>query len=314
MNKKNKQILLVSPRGFCAGVTRAVDVVLETLKTYGSPVYVKHEIVHNKYVIRDLEQKGTIFIEDVENVPSDRPLIFSAHGVSKKIVNQSKNNKSIVIDATCPLVTKVHVQARKFYEEGIKIVLIGHRNHPEVEGTMGQLPEGSISLIEKILDIEKLDFNKDDRIGFITQTTLSIEDTNSIILELRKRFPNIKSSPKEDICYATTNRQNAIKAHASKCDSFIVIGSENSSNSNRLVEVAINSGCKNAHLLEDASKLNLEEYNNANIIGISSGASVPDILVEEVVDKFEKHFNIEIEHAIYGEENVSFKLPKELRK
>ena len=314
MNKKNKQILLVSPRGFCAGVTRAVDVVLETLKHYGSPVYVKHEIVHNKYVIKDLEKKGTIFIEDIENVPSDRPLIFSAHGVSKKIVNQSKSNNSIIIDATCPLVTKVHVQAQKFYDQGLKIILIGHRNHPEVEGTMGQLPEGSISLVEEISDIERLNFNKEDDIAFITQTTLSVDDTNSIILELKKRFPDIKSSPKEDICYATTNRQNAIKAHASKCDSFIVIGSENSSNSNRLVEVAANSGCKNACLLEDASKLNLEEYNDAKIIGISSGASVPDILVEDVVDKFEKHFNVDIEHATYGEESVTFKLPKELRK
>ena len=314
MDPKKKQILLISPRGFCAGVTRAVDVVLEALKQYGSPVYVKHEIVHNKHVIRDLEQKGTIFIEDVESVPNDRPLIISAHGVSKKVINASKKNNSITIDATCPLVTKVHVQAQKFFNEGFKIILIGHKNHPEVEGTMGQLPEGSISLIEKISDIEKLVFNTEDEIAYITQTTLSVDDTNSIILELKKRYPNIKSSPKEDICYATTNRQNAIKAHASKCDSFIVIGSKNSSNSNRLVEVAANSGCKDSSLLEDASKLNLEEYNNSEIIGISSGASVPDILVKEVVDKFEEHFNVDIEHATYGEENVSFKLPKELRK
>jgi len=314
MDPEKKQILLISPRGFCAGVTRAVDVVLETLKQHGSPVYVKHEIVHNKHVIRDLEQKGTIFIEDVESVPSDRPLIISAHGVSKKVINASKNNNPITIDATCPLVTKVHVQAQKFFNDSLKIILIGHKNHPEVEGTMGQLPEGSIFLIEKISDIEKLNFNTEDEIAYITQTTLSVDDTNSIILELKKRYPNIKSSPKEDICYATTNRQNAIKAHASKCDSFIVIGSENSSNSNRLVEVAANSGCKNACLLEDASKLNLEEYNNAKIIGISSGASVPDILVKDVVGKFEEHFNVDIEHATYGEENVSFKLPKELRK
>ena len=314
MDPEKKQILLISPRGFCAGVTRAVDVVLETLKQYGSPVYVKHEIVHNKHVIRDLEQKGTIFIEDVESVPSDRPLIISAHGVSKKVINASKKNNPITIDATCPLVTKVHVQAQKFFNEGLKIILIGHKNHPEVEGTMGQLPEGSILLIEKISDIEKLDFNTEDEIAYITQTTLSVDDTNSIILELKKRYPNIKSSPKEDICYATTNRQNAIKAHASKCDSFIVIGSKNSSNSNRLVEVAANSGCENACLLEDANNLNLEEYNNAKIIGISSGASVPDILVNDVVGKFEEHFNVDIEHATYGEENVSFKLPKELRK
>ena len=314
MDHGKKQILLISPRGFCAGVTRAVDVVLETLKQHGSPVYVKHEIVHNKHVIKDLEQKGTIFIEDVESVPSDRPLIISAHGVSKKIINASKKNNPVTIDATCPLVTKVHVQAQKFFNDGLKVILIGHKNHPEVEGTMGQLPEGSIFLIEKISDIEKLDFNTEDEVAYITQTTLSVDDTNSIILELKQRYPNIKSSPKEDICYATTNRQNAIKAHASKCDSFIVIGSENSSNSNRLVEVAANSGCKNACLLEDASKLNLEEYNNAKIIGISSGASVPDILVEDVVEKFEEYYDVDIENVIYGEENVNFKLPKELRK
>jgi len=314
MDHKKKQILLISPRGFCAGVTRAVDVVLEALKQYGPPVYVKHEIVHNKHVIRDLEQKGTIFVEDVKSVPNDRPLIISAHGVSKKVINASKKNNSITIDATCPLVTKVHVQAQKFFNEGFNIILIGHKNHPEVEGTMGQLPEGSIFLIEKISDIEKLVFNTEDEIAYITQTTLSVDDTNSIILELKKRYPNIKSSPKEDICYATTNRQNAIKAHASKCDSFIVIGSKNSSNSNRLVEVATNSGCKNSCLLEDASKLNLEKYNNSEIIGISSGASVPDILVKEVVEKFEEHFNVYIEDLMYGEENVSFKLPKELRK
>tara|TARA_B100000965_G_C19508046_1_gene720639 strand:- start:283 stop:1227 length:945 start_codon:yes stop_codon:yes gene_type:complete len=314
MNKKNKQILLVSPRGFCAGVTRAVDVVLETLKKYGSPVYVKHEIVHNKHVIKDLEQKGTIFIEDVEIVPNDRPLIFSAHGVSKKVVDLSKNNNSIIIDATCPLVTKVHVQAQKFFNQGIKIILIGHKNHPEVEGTMGQLPEGSIFLVENLSDIAGLKFNDKDEIAYITQTTLSVDDTNNIISELRKKFPKIKSSPKEDICYATTNRQNAIKVYAPKCDSFIVIGSKNSSNSNRLVEVASNSGCKNVCLLEDASKLNLEEYNSSEVIGISSGASVPDILVTQVVAKFEEHFKVDIEFAKYGEENVSFKLPKELRK
>ena len=314
MDPEKKQILLISPRGFCAGVTRAVDVVLETLKKYGSPVYVKHEIVHNKHVIKDLEQKGTIFIEDIEDVPCDRPLIFSAHGVSKKVINEAKDINSIIIDATCPLVTKVHVQAQKFFKEGFKIILIGHKNHPEVEGTMGQLPEGSILLIEKISDIENLNFNTNDEIAYITQTTLSVDDTNSIISELKNKYPNIKSSPKEDICYATTNRQNAIKAHAFKCDSFLVIGSKNSSNSNRLVEVATNSGCKNACLLEDSSKLNLEEYNNSKIIGISSGASVPDNLVKNVIDKFKEHFNVNIQHAVYGEENVSFNLPKELRK
>ena len=313
MDLNKKQILLISPRGFCAGVTRAVDVVSETLKKYGSPVYVKHEIVHNKHVIKELEQKGTIFIEDIKNVPDDRPLIFSAHGVSKKIINEAKNKNFITIDATCPLVTKVHVQAQKFFKQGFKIILIGHKNHPEVEGTMGQLPEGSITLIEEISDIEKLNFSSDDQIAYITQTTLSVDDTNNIISELFKKYPDIKSSPKEDICYATTNRQNAIKAYAPKCDSFIVVGSENSSNSNRLVEVATNSGCKKTQLLENANELNLKEYNNSKVIGISSGASVPDNLVMDVIEKFDKHFDINIEHASYGKENISFKLPTDLR-
>ena len=312
MNKK-LDIYLAGPRGFCAGVDRAILMVQEALKKYGSPVYVRHEIVHNKHVIKDLEQKGTIFIEDVESVPSNRPLIISAHGVSKKVINASKKNNSITIDATCPLVTKVHVQAQKFFNDGLKIILIGHKNHPEVEGTMGQLPEGSIFLIEQISDIEKLDFNTEDEIAYITQTTLSVDDTNNIILELKKRYPNIKSSPKEDICYATTNRQNAIKAHASKCDSFIVIGSKNSSNSNRLVEVAKNSGCLKSNLIEDAASLNVDEYRNYNSIGISSGASVPDILVMSVIDKLKDSYELDVEEMTLGDENVSFRIPSSLR-
>ena len=236
----SKKIILVSPRGFCAGVTRAIDVVLEALKKYGAPVYVNHEIVHNKHVIAELMEKGAIFLKNIKDAPSNRPIIFSAHGVSKKITNYAKSNNETIIDATCPLVTKVHVQADKFYKLGFKIILIGHKNHPEVEGTMGQLPGDSIYLVETIKDISELNFYEDDKIAYVTQTTLSVDDTQDMIAELRNKFPNIESSPKEDICYATSNRQNAIKEYANKCDAFIVVGSKNSSNSNRLVEVAKN--------------------------------------------------------------------------
>ena len=309
----SKKIILVSPRGFCAGVTRAIDVVLETLKKYGSPVYVNHEIVHNKHVIDDLTKKGAVFLKNIEDAPKDRPIIFSAHGVSKKITNYAKDNNKTIIDATCPLVTKVHVQADKFYKLGFKIILIGHKNHPEVEGTMGQLPQDTIYLVETINDINELNFSGNDKIAYLTQTTLSIDDTQNIINELRKKFPNIESSPKEDICYATSNRQKAIKEYADKCDAFIVVGSKNSSNSNRLVEVAKKAGCINSHLLENAESLNLSNYSSSNIIGISSGASVPEILVENIISKFQKNYSLEIENVSLGEEDVQFKLPKEVR-
>ena len=309
----SKKIILVSPRGFCAGVTRAIDVVLETLKKYGAPVYVNHEIVHNKHVIAELTEKGAIFLKNIEDAPSNRPIIFSAHGVSKKITNYAKNNNKIIIDATCPLVSKVHVQADKFYKQGYKIILIGHKYHPEVEGTMGQLPKGSIILVEDTNDIDNLNFNDDHKIAYLTQTTLSIDDTQNIILQLRQKFPNIVSSPREDICYATSNRQKAIKEYAKRCDAFIVVGSKNSSNSNRLVEVAKNAGCDNSHLLENAESLDLANYSSCNIIGISSGASVPEILVDNVISKFQKNFSMEIENVSLGEENIQFKLPRELR-
>ena len=309
----SKKIILVSPRGFCAGVTRAIDVVLETLKKYGAPVYVNHEIVHNKHVIAELTEKGAIFLKNIEDAPSNRPIIFSAHGVSKKITNYAENNNKIIIDATCPLVSKVHVQADKFYKQGYKIILIGHKYHPEVEGTMGQLPKGSINLVEDTNDIDNLNIKDGHKIAYLTQTTLSIDDTQNIILKLREKFPNIVSSSKEDICYATSNRQKAIKEYAKNCDAFIVVGSKNSSNSNRLVEVAKNAGCDNSHLLENAESLDLANYSSCNIIGISSGASVPEILVDNVISKFQKNFSMEIENVSLGEENIQFKLPRELR-
>mgnify|MGYP001360211416 FL=1 len=308
--KENKQILLISPRGFCAGVTRAIDTVVEVLEKFGPPVYVKHEIVHNKHVIDDLKAKGAIFIEDINDAPIDKPLVFSAHGVAKNILDTAKQMNKYVVDATCPLVTKVHVQAIKFYNLDYKIILIGHKNHPEVEGTLGQLPAGAIVLIENLDDIKNLKFENEDKLAYVTQTTLSVDDTKEIIDALKKKFPHIKSSPKEDICYATTNRQNAIKDYAHECDSFIVVGSKNSSNSNRLVEVAKKSGCDLSVLLENASNLNIDNYKNHQTIGLSSGASVPDILVQDVISKFREAFEINVKEVGAGEENISFKLPR----
>ena len=308
--KENKQILLISPRGFCAGVTRAIDTVVEVLEKFGPPVYVKHEIVHNKHVIDDLKAKGAIFIEDINDAPIDKPLVFSAHGVAKNILDTAKQMNKYVVDATCPLVTKVHVQAIKFYNLDYKIILIGHKNHPEVEGTLGQLPAGAIVLIENLDDIQNLKFENEDKLAYVTQTTLSVDDTKEIIDALKKTFPHIKSSPKEDICYATTNRQNAIKDYAHECDSFIVVGSKNSSNSNRLVEVAKKSGCDLSVLLENASNLNIDNYKNHQTIGLSSGASVPDILVQDVISKFREAFEINVKEVGAGEENISFKLPR----
>ncbi len=308
--KENKQILLISPRGFCAGVTRAIDTVVEVLEKFGPPVYVKHEIVHNKHVIDDLKAKGAIFIEDINDAPIDKPLVFSAHGVAKNILDTAKQMNKYVVDATCPLVTKVHVQAIKFYNLNYKIILIGHKNHPEVEGTLGQLPAGAIVLIENLDDIQNLKFENEDKLAYVTQTTLSVDDTKEIIDALKKTFPHIKSSPKEDICYATTNRQNAIKDYAHECDSFIVVGSKNSSNSNRLVEVAKKSGCDLSVLLENASNLNIDNYKNHQTIGLSSGASVPDILVQDVISKFREAFEINVKEVGAGEENISFKLPR----
>ena len=308
--KKNKEILLISPRGFCAGVTRAIDTVVEILEKFGPPVYVKHEIVHNKHVIDDLKAKGAIFIEDINDAPIDKPLVFSAHGVAKNILDTAKQMNKYVVDATCPLVTKVHVQAIKFYNLNYKIILIGHKNHPEVEGTLGQLPAGAIVLIENLDDIQNLKFENEDKLAYVTQTTLSVDDTKEIIDALKKKFPHIKSSPKEDICYATTNRQNAIKDYAHECDSFIVVGSKNSSNSNRLVEVAKKSGCDLSVLLENANNLNIDNYKNHQTIGLSSGASVPDILVQDVISKFREAFEINVKEVGAGEENISFKLPR----
>ncbi len=310
--KTSKKIYLISPRGFCAGVTRAIEIVELAIKKYGPPVYVNHEIVHNKYVIDELSDKGAVFLDNINDAPPDRPFIFSAHGVSKDVELHANKKNKIVINATCPLVTKVHVQAMKFFELGYRIILIGHKNHPEVIGTMGQLPSGSIELVETVSDVMKLSINDNDNFAYLTQTTLSLDDTKKIIEALKVRLPKIISSPKEDICYATSNRQKAIKEYAQMCDAFIVVGSSNSSNSNRLVEVAKNAGCENSILLENEVNLNVKDYELMTSIGISSGASVPDILVKNVINKFAEFYQITIEELSLGNENVTFKLPKEL--
>ena len=311
--KTSKKIYLISPRGFCAGVTRAIEIVELAIKKYGPPVYVNHEIVHNKYVIDELSDKGAVFLDNINDAPPDRPFIFSAHGVSKDVELHANKKDKIVINATCPLVTKVHVQAMKFFELGYRIILIGHKNHPEVIGTMGQLPSGSIELVETVSDVMKLSINDNDNFAYLTQTTLSLDDTKKIIEALKVRLPKIISSPKEDICYATSNRQKAIKEYAQMCDAFIVVGSSNSSNSNRLVEVAKNAGCENSILLENEVNLNVKDYELMTSIGISSGASVPDILVKNVINKFAEFYQVTIEELSLGNENVTFKLPKELR-
>ena len=311
--KTSKKIYLISPRGFCAGVTRAIEIVELAIQKYGPPVYVNHEIVHNKYVIDELSDKGAVFLDNINDAPPDRPFIFSAHGVSKDVELHANKKNKIVINATCPLVTKVHVQAMKFFELGYRIILIGHKNHPEVIGTMGQLPSGSIELVETVSDVMKLSINDNDNFAYLTQTTLSLDDTKKIIEALKVRLPKIISSPKEDICYATSNRQKAIKEYAQMCDAFIVVGSSNSSNSNRLVEVAKNAGCENSILLENEVNLNVKDYELMTSIGISSGASVPDILVKNVINKFAEFYQVTIEELSLGNENVTFKLPKELR-
>ena len=308
------KILLASPRGFCAGVDRAIEIVEKTLKKFGSPVYVRHEIVHNKQVVENLKRLGAIFIEELNEVKDNsRPVIFSAHGVPKSVPKEAENKKMFYIDATCPLVTKVHKESERHYKNGYQIILVGHKGHPEVIGTMGQLPEGSIRLIETEDDAKKLktdEFNKP--IAYVTQTTLSVDDTKNIIEILKKKFPNIKSSIKEDICYATTNRQNSVKKIAPSCDLFFVIGSENSSNSKRLVEVAIKSGCNKSELFDFSKELPINRIIKSKIIGLTSGASAPEKLIQNFISEVKKHCDVSVEEIVTTKEKVTFKLPKAL--
>ncbi|MBA1338942.1 MAG: 4-hydroxy-3-methylbut-2-enyl diphosphate reductase [Pelagibacterales bacterium] len=312
--KKKLKIYLASPRGFCAGVKRAIEIVDKSLNKYGAPVYVRHEIVHNKQVVEDLKKKGAIFVDELSDIKdTTRPVIFSAHGVPKSVPEEAKQKQLSYVDATCPLVSKVHRESEQLHKNGFEIILIGHNNHPEVIGTMGQLPKGSIKLVETIEDAQSLnnrDFNKP--IAYITQTTLSVDDTAEIINLLKEKFPNIKSPVKEDICYATTNRQLAVKTIAPKCDIFFIVGSRNSSNSVRLVEVAKKAGCKNSQLMYFEKKIPFEEIENSITIGISSGASAPEHLVQNLINQIKEDRNVSIEEITVAEEKVIFKLPKEL--
>ena len=312
--KKNLKIYLASPRGFCAGVKRAIDIVEKSLTKYGKPVYVRHEIVHNKQVVEDLKKKGAVFVEELSDIKdSTRPVIFSAHGVPKSVPEEAEQKKLSFVDATCPLVSKVHRESEQLFKKGYDIILIGHNNHPEVIGTMGQLPKGSIKLVETVNDASLLDNkNFSKPLAYITQTTLSVDDTAEIISKLKERFPNIKQPIKEDICYATTNRQLAVKNIAPKCDMFFVIGSRNSSNSVRLVEVAKKAGCENSMLMHFEKEIPTEKLKNSEVIGISSGASAPEQLVQNLLNEVKKEREVTIEEVIVAEEKVVFKLPKEL--
>jgi len=312
---KNKlKILLASPRGFCAGVDRAIEIVNKALNKHGSPVYVRHEIVHNKQVVEDLKKRGAIFIEELSEIKDlARPVIFSAHGVPKKVPEEAKLKKLYYIDATCPLVSKVHRESELHYRNGYDVILIGHKNHPEVVGTMGQLPDGSIKLVETVEDVSSLNIkNFKKPLAYITQTTLSVDDTTEIIQSLKNKFKDIKGPIKEDICYATTNRQKAVKKIAPDCDMVFIIGSRNSSNSVRLVEVAKKAGCKNSTLIHFGKKLPIEEIKKCKKIGVSSGASAPERLVQNFIEEIKKNCNISIEEVVVAEEKVVFKLPKEL--
>ncbi len=313
MKNKEIKILLSAPRGFCAGVERAIEIVEKSIQKFGAPVYVRHEIVHNKYVVDDLKNKGAVFVEELEEIEDkSRPVIFSAHGVPKKIPEDAKNYNMTYIDATCPLVSKVHREAENLHKAGYHLILIGHQNHPEVIGTMGQLPNGSIDLIQNEDEAKKYKTKIQDKISYVTQTTLSVDDTKEIIKILKKRFPNIKEPMKEDICYATTNRQLAVKNIAKKCDLFFIIGSRNSSNSVRLVEVAKKSGCINSHLIHSQSEIPYELIEKSNTIGISSGASAPEVLVSNFIDSLKKRFTVNIDEVEVIKENVVFKIPKKL--
>ena len=310
MRKNELKIYLASPRGFCAGVDRAIEIVKKSIDKFGSPVYVRHEIVHNKYVVESLKKIGAIFVEEISEIKDkSRPVIFSAHGVPKKVPKEAEELNMKYVDATCPLVSKVHREAENMYKSGYHIILIGHKGHPEVIGTMGQIPENGITLVETIGDVKKIILKKDEKLAFITQTTLSVDDTKEIIKCLKKRFPKINEPKKEDICYATTNRQAAVKKIAKLCDMFFVIGSRNSSNSKRLVEVANKAGCNESELIHSESEIPLDKIGKCKTIGISSGASAPEIIVQDFISKIKEKYEVQIEEVEIVKENVFFKIP-----
>ena len=310
MRKNELKIYLASPRGLCAGVDRAIEIVKKSIDKFGSPVYVRHEIVHNKHVVESLKKIGAIFVEEISEIKDkSRPVIFSAHGVPKKVPKEAEELNMKYVDATCPLVSKVHREAENMHKNGYHIILIGHKGHPEVIGTMGQIPVDGITLVETIEDVEKIVFKKDEKLAFITQTTLSVDDTKEMIECLKKRFPKINEPKKEDICYATTNRQAAVKKIAKLCDMFFVIGSRNSSNSKRLVEVASKAGCNQSELIHSESDIPLDKIGKCKTIGISSGASAPEIIVQDFIGKIKEKYEVQIEEVEIVKENVFFKIP-----
>ena len=312
MNKPPLNILLANPRGFCAGVERAIEIVEQALVKFGSPVYVRHEIVHNRYVVEGLEAKGAVFVEDLAEVPPGVPVIFSAHGVPKSVPAEAETRNLFYLDATCPLVSKVHREAERHARTGHQLILIGHAGHPEVIGTMGQLDEGTILLVENTADAEAVEVMNPERLAFITQTTLSVDDTAEMIAVLKRRFPKIHGPKKEDICYATTNRQQAVKAIAARCDAILVVGASNSSNSQRLVEVARKLGCGKAMLVQRAADIDWTQIEGVRVLGVTAGASAPEILVEEVIAACREHYDVTLEEVTVTAENVQFKLPRAL--
>ena len=307
------RLLVAAPRGFCAGVERAIEIVEKCLKKYGKPVYVRHEIVHNQYVVKNLEKKGAIFVEELSECPKDRPVIFSAHGVAKAVLSDAENLNLEYIDATCPLVTKVHIEAKRYFDMGHQIVMIGHKNHPETIGTVGQLPKGEVLLVENVDDVNKLIPRNNNKLAFITQTTLSVDDTLEIANALKKRFPEINAPHKEDICYATTNRQNAVKKISPMIDGLLVVGSVNSSNSRRLVEVGKKAGCKYSQLIDNVNDIDWRSISGSKSIGLTAGASAPETLVNQVIQEFKKRFKATIEFIEITKEDIHFKIPSSIR-
>ena len=308
-----RKIFLAAPRGFCAGVDRAIKIVEMALEKWGAPVYVRHEIVHNKFVVDNLRDKGAVFVEELDECPNDRPVIFSAHGVPKSVQAEAENRNMIFVDATCPLVSKVHIEAERHSGNGLQMVMIGHKGHPETIGTMGQLPVGEVLLVETVKDVADLDVRDPDSLAYVTQTTLSIDDTADIVTALQNRFPKIVGPHKEDICYATTNRQMAVKAIAGKVDALLVVGAPNSSNSKRLVEVGAKAGCTYAQLVQRADDIDWNALGDMKNIGITAGASAPEVLVDEVIDAFRAKGEVEVEIVETAQENVNFKVPRVLR-
>lgn len=306
-------LYLAAPRGFCAGVDRAIKIVEMAIEKWGAPVYVRHEIVHNRYVVDDLRAKGAVFVEELDDCPDDRPVIFSAHGVPKSVPAAAQARNMIAVDATCPLVTKVHNEAQRHFENGLQMVMIGHAGHPETVGTMGQLPDGEVLLVETVDDVAHLTVRDPAKLAFITQTTLSVDDTAGIVAALQARFPAIVGPHKEDICYATTNRQAAVKAIAPKIDALLVIGAPNSSNSKRLVEVGSAAGCAYSQLIQRASDIDWRALQGIRAVGVTAGASAPEVLVNEVIDAFRAHFTTTVELVETAAENVEFKVPRILR-